>query len=83
MSDDSQPSLPLRKREARIRQGQASVRQREAERCLKALRAAGYSRGRFIAHPDGRVELIGEDGPDKSALPPLPMSPFEKWKSGG
>lgn len=57
----------------------ALIRQSDATRLLKAARAAGYTRARLTGHPDGRVEVVGEDGPE---APALDESPFERWKAG-
>ena len=38
--------------------------QSDASRLFKAARSAGYGRARLIGHPDGRIELIGEDASD-------------------
>ncbi|MFG1287914.1 transcription factor iiib subunit [Xanthobacter versatilis] len=59
----------------------ALIQQSDATRLFKAARAAGYARARLITHPDGRVEIIGEDGPE-AVQPAVEVSPFEKWKAG-
>ncbi|WP_422020589.1 transcription factor iiib subunit [Roseibium sp.] len=51
----------------------------EATRYLKAVKEAGFKRGRVIKHPDGRIELVGEDQP--STLASAPLSPFEQWEA--
>lgn len=58
----------------------ALIQQADATRLFKAARAAGYARARLITHPDGRIEVVGEDTP----MPEVPadeLSPFEKWKA--
>jgi hypothetical protein len=56
------------------------ILQAEANRLLKAARAAGYARARLITHPDGRIEVIGEDVPANPES--VDRSPFEQWKAG-
>lgn len=51
----------------------------DATRYFKAARAAGYPRARVIAHPDGRIEVVGEDSADISTE--AVSSPFEEWKA--
>lgn len=58
---------------------QTKMRPAEAARFLKAVKAAGFRNGRVIAHPDGRIELIGEDAPSTPGSGTL--SPFEKWEA--
>lgn len=58
----------------------AAIKQTDATRLLKAAKAAGFGRARLIKHPDGRIEIIGEDGP--APVSETPLSPFEKWKAG-
>ncbi|MCG8272554.1 transcription factor iiib subunit [Aquamicrobium sp. NLF2-7] len=58
---------------------EALIPQSDATRLFKAARAAGYSRARLIRHPDGRIEVVGEDSLDIAAA--AEMSPFEKWKA--
>ncbi|GAA0785424.1 hypothetical protein GCM10009077_38170 [Roseibium denhamense] len=55
------------------------LRPSDASRYLKAVRDAGFQNGRLIKHPDGRIELIGEDSPSKRSSSPL--SPFEQWEA--
>ncbi|PHR23280.1 MAG: transcription factor iiib subunit [Hoeflea sp.] len=57
----------------------STLRQITVTRALKAARAAGYARARLITHPDGRIEIIGEDTPE--VTPATEQSPFEQWKS--
>lgn len=57
----------------------ALIPQSDATRLFKAARAAGYARARLITHPDGRIEIVGEDTPE--AIPAAEQSPFEQWKS--
>ncbi|MEP3427120.1 MAG: transcription factor iiib subunit [Roseibium sp.] len=46
---------------------------------LKAIKTAGYTNARIIHHPDGRIELVGEDQP---SLPSQETrSPFEAWEA--
>jgi len=40
----------------------ALIKQADASRLLKAARSAGFSRARIITHPDGRFELVAENG---------------------
>lgn len=56
-----------------------AIKQTNATRLFKAAKAAGFDRARLIAHPDGRIEMIGENG----AAPEtdIALSPFEKWKA--
>ena len=56
----------------------ASIRQTDATRLLKAAKAAGYARARLTTHPDGRIELVGEDIPE--LVTDGDASPFERWK---
>lgn len=56
------------------------LRQTDATRYLKAARNAGYSRARVITHPDGRIEIVAENGEEAKPAPEL--SPFEKWQAG-
>lgn len=58
---------------------QATITQTNAARLFKAAKAAGFGRARLITYPDGRIEIIGENGPAPS--PETPLSPFEKWKA--
>ncbi|PZU85012.1 MAG: transcription factor iiib subunit [Shinella sp.] len=58
---------------------QSIILQSDANSLFKAARAAGYSRARFINHPDGRTEFIGEDG--SSPVVDASASPFEQWKA--
>lgn len=58
---------------------QGAIKQTDATRLFKAAKAAGFGRARLITYPDGRIEIIGENGP--SAAPEVPLSPFEKWKT--
>lgn len=58
---------------------QGAIRQTDATRLFKAAKAAGFGRARLITYPDGRIEIIGENGPLPTAEAPL--SPFEKWKA--
>lgn len=57
----------------------ARIKQSDAARLFKAAKAAGFSRARIISHPDGRIEMVGENGP--APAPDVPLSPFEKWKA--
>lgn len=57
----------------------APIRQTEATRLLKAAKAAGFARTRLIAHPDGRLEVIGDDSP--GAPVESAMGHFERWKA--
>lgn len=57
----------------------AQFRQADVKRALSAARAAGYARARVITHPDGRIEIVGENMPEASAAE---QSPFEQWKAG-
>ncbi|SCW56525.1 hypothetical protein [Ancylobacter rudongensis] len=58
----------------------ALIPQSDATRLFKAARAAGYARARLITHPDGRIEIVGEDA--EAASPAMELSPYEKWKAG-
>jgi hypothetical protein len=58
---------------------EALIPQSDATRLFKAARKAGYARARLIRHPDGRIEVIGEDTPEIAAA--AEVSPFEKWKA--
>ena len=58
---------------------QAAIKQTYATRLFKAAKQAGFGRARLITYPDGRIEIIGENGPVPTAEAPL--SPFEKWKA--
>ncbi|MDQ0512705.1 hypothetical protein QOZ99_003617 [Angulomicrobium amanitiforme] len=58
----------------------ALIPQSDATRLFKAARAAGYARARLISHPDGRLEIVGEDV--ETAPLTTELSPFEKWKAG-
>ncbi len=58
----------------------ALIPQSDATRLFKAARAAGYARARLITHPDGRIEIVGEDA--EAASPTMELSPYEKWKAG-
>lgn len=40
----------------------AMIKQADASRLLKAARSAGFNRARIITHPDGRYELVAENG---------------------
>lgn len=57
------------------------IRQSDATRLLKAAKAAGYARARLIRHPDGRIEIVGDDGSEMAGQA-TDLSPFEKWKAG-
>lgn len=59
---------------------QGAIRQTDATRLFKAAKAAGFGRARLITYPDGRIEIIGENGPAPTAEIPQ-LSPFEKWKA--
>lgn len=45
----------------------ALIRKADAARLLKAAREAGYKRARIIARPDGTVECIADDLPEKES----------------
>lgn len=57
----------------------AEITQAEMKRYFKAAREAGFERARFVRHPDGKIEIIGEDGPSPATVSDL--SPFEKWEA--
>lgn len=57
----------------------SALKQGDATRLFKAAKAAGFGRARLITYPDGRIEIIGENGPVSTVETPL--SPFEKWKA--
>ena len=44
------------------------IKQADASRLLKAARSAGFSRARIITHPDGRYELVAENGSTAAEL---------------
>ena len=56
----------------------AIIPQADATRLLKAAKAAGYERARFISHPDGRLEVVAENTPE--APESDSTSQFERWK---
>ncbi|WP_180901220.1 transcription factor iiib subunit [Martelella soudanensis] len=56
----------------------AEITQAEMRRYFKAAREAGFERARFVRHPDGKIEIIGEGGP--AALVVSDLSPFEEWE---
>lgn len=55
------------------------IRQRDTARLLRAAKAAGFGRARVINYPDGRIEVVGENG--AAPIPEEPISPFEQWKA--
>lgn len=57
----------------------AIIPQSDATRLFKAAKAAGYARARIIVHPDGRIEVIGEDRPIADQA--TEQSPFEQWRA--
>lgn len=57
----------------------ALVTPSDTKRFLKIAREVGYPRARVIAHPDGRIEFIGETGPESVAE--TAASPFRNWKA--
>lgn len=57
----------------------SAITQSDATRLFKAARAAGYTRARIIGHPDGRIEVIGEDSLETAAS--TEPSPFERWRA--
>lgn len=57
----------------------ALIQQSDATRLFKAARKAGYARARLIRHPDGTIEIVGEDAPETRAT--VELSPFEQWKA--
>ena len=58
---------------------QAAIKQADATRLFRAAKNAGFGRARLITYPDGRVEIIGENGLVPTA--DTPASPFEEWKA--
>ncbi|MEP2703424.1 MAG: transcription factor iiib subunit [Roseibium sp.] len=52
----------------------------EATSYLKAVKNAGFQCGHLIAHPDGRMEIIGGDKPAVSIPTQSSLSPFEQWE---
>lgn len=60
---------------------QAVIKQAEAKRYFKAAKEAGFGRARLITYPDGRIEIIGEDGPALVPALDATLSPFEQWKA--
>lgn len=60
---------------------QAAIKQTDATRLFKAAKAAGFGRARLITYPDGRIEIIGENGPAPTGGQIDHLSPFEKWKA--
>lgn len=58
---------------------QSAIKQTQATRLFKAAKAAGFDRARLITYPDGRVEVIGENG--TAAEVDKLLSPFEKWRA--
>lgn len=55
--------------------------QAAATRFLKATKQAGYGRGRVTQHPDGRIEIVGEDGPSIPEPAEVSGSAFMEWKA--
>lgn len=53
---------------------EALIPQSDAARLFKAARAAGYARARPIRHPDGRIEVVGEDTQDIATAPEMSLS---------
>lgn len=56
-----------------------AIKQALATRLLKAAKAAGFDSARLTSYPDGRIEIVGENGPAPTA--PAPLSAFEQWKA--
>lgn len=82
MSDDLLIGAKAIARETKVSQKakrSALILQSDATRLFKAARDAGYARARLITHPDGRIEMVGEDSLE--ATPAVEQSPFEQWKS--
>ena len=59
----------------------ASICQAEATRIFKAAKAAGFGRARITKHPDGRLEIVGEDGPPIPEPVQVSGSAFMDWKA--
>lgn len=57
----------------------SQIRQRDTTRLFKAAKAAGFGRVSVMNYPDGRIEVVGENGP--APMPEAPISPFEQWKA--
>ena len=57
----------------------SAIKQTDATRLLKAAKAAGFARARLFTYPDGRADLVVEDGPVLAAT--AEESPFEQWKA--
>lgn len=62
-----------------VKKTSSPITQAIATRFFKAAKAAGFERARLITHPDGRVEIIGEDGTEP--VIDRELSPFEKWEA--
>lgn len=58
---------------------QAAITQANARRLFKAARDAGFSRAILRTLPDGRVEVVADDG--VSTPVEANVSPFEQWKA--
>ncbi|EFO31163.1 transcription factor iiib 50 kda subunit [Roseibium sp. TrichSKD4] len=61
-------------------QRQRPIRPSETANYLKAIKTSGFKCARLIAHPDGRLEIIGEDRPQDSEHEQPSKSPFEQWE---
>ena len=59
--------------------GHATISPGKTTDLMKAIKAAGYKNARIITHPDGRIELVGQDTP--LPLPQASLSPFEQWEA--
>lgn len=57
----------------------ALITQTDAKRLFKAARDAGFVRAKLTKYPDGRIEIIGENGSEE--IVDTSLSPFEQWKS--
>lgn len=57
----------------------ALIPQSDATRLFKAARAAGYARARLIGHPDGRIEIVGEDV--EATTVGTNLTPFQAWQA--
>lgn len=56
------------------------IRKADVERLLKAVKQAGFCRGRLIVHLDGRLEIVGDDGQDIASVPiPENTEPPNPW----
>lgn len=56
------------------------IPQSELTRFFKAAKAAGFARARFTSYPDGRIEIVGEEG-SAELLTQDDLGAYDRWKA--